>query len=295
MTQGEIASRPFWAARNWSADAGAGSIHDDGTATRLGFRGGTVAGNIHMDQCAALLVEEYGKRWFEDGALSMYFQNATTDGERVQALCEVPREQQPVRVWVRREDDLAVAEGTASVGDHSASALRTRDLRATAPERLRILRGLAAGQSLGEWHETLTGEKQLARYAAGAISDPLRWYGEASPWGGPVATPSSAVELLWGVPMRGLEGSLGEAVGLFGAIEVAHHAGPLLLGERYRVTAEVVALSESPRTESLWFDSFAYRGDALVASHRMMLRFMKASSPLYDDVDLDGAGGGGRS
>lgn len=288
MATGEIVSRPFWAARNWSADAGAGSIHDDATAARLGFRGGTVAGNVHMDQCAALLVEEYGKRWFEQGALSLYFKNATTDGERVQALCEVPRESRQVQVWVRREDGLEVAEGTASVADHAVSALRQRDLRPVDPARLRILGSLAPGQQLGEWHETLSGERQLERYAAGAISDPLRWYAQESPWGAPVATPSTAVELLWGVPMRGLRGLVGEGVGLFGAIEVAHHAGPLLLGERYRVTAEVVALSDSPRTESLWFDSLAYCGDELIASQRMMLRFMKASSPLYDDVDVTG-------
>lgn len=283
MDAGRVAKRPFQAARNWSADAGEGSIHDDATATRLGFRGGTVAGSVHMDQCAALLVEEYGKRWFEQGALSLYFRNATTDGERVQALCEIPHGDRQVRVWVRREDDLEVASGTASVGDHSRSELALRDLRPVAPERLRILRRLAPGQRLGEWHHELDGERQLARYRDGAISDPLRWYGEESPWGGPVATPSTAVELLWGVPMAGLRRSLGSSVGLFGAIEVAHHAGPLLLGERYRVTAEIVALSESPRTESLWFDSLAWRGDELVASQRMMLRFMKASSPLYDD------------
>jgi hypothetical protein len=281
MEQRETAARPYWAARNWSADAGAGSIHDDATATRLGFRGGTVAGNVHMDQCAALLVEEYGKRWFERGALSLYFRNATTDGERVQAICEVPLGGVQVQVWLRREDGLEVASGTASLDDHSASALRSRDLRPVDPATLRILKGLVPGARIGEWHVELDGAKQAARFAAGAISDPLNWYARDSPWGGPIATPSTAVDLLWGVPMQGLQGILGEAVGLFGAIEVAHHEGPLMLGAAYRVSAEVVAVSESPRTESLWFDSFAHQGDELIASHRMMLRFMKASSPLY--------------
>ncbi|MDZ7669707.1 MAG: hypothetical protein U5Q16_09930 [Gammaproteobacteria bacterium] len=155
MAQGEISARPFWAARNWSADAGAGSIHDDATATRLGFRGGTVAGSVHMDQCAALLVEEYGKRWFEQGALSLYFRNATTDGERVQAVCEVPHGASQVSVWLRREDDLEVAAGTASLGEHGATALRTRDLRPVEPQALRILKGLVPGAGIGEWHETL--------------------------------------------------------------------------------------------------------------------------------------------
>jgi hypothetical protein len=285
MTAAEIATRPFWAARNWSADAGAGSIHDDATATRLGFRGGTVAGSVHMDQCASLLAEEYGKVWFERGALSLYFRNATTDGERVQAQCEVPHDGRQVAVWVRREDGLEVAEGTASVGDHDASALRVRDLRPLPPERLRILSRLAPGQRLGEWHHTLEGVLQRARYAQGAISDPLSWYDESSPWGAPVAAPSTAVEMLWGVPMAALRNTLGEAVGLFGAIEVAHHNGPLLIGERYRVTAQVVALSDSPRTESLWFDAQAFADGELIAGQRMMLRFMKASSPLYPELD----------
>jgi hypothetical protein len=35
-----------WTARNWSADAGEGSIRDDATAAKRGFRGGTVVGPI---------------------------------------------------------------------------------------------------------------------------------------------------------------------------------------------------------------------------------------------------------
>ena len=33
----EVITGPMWAARNWSADAGAGSIHDDDTAEELDF------------------------------------------------------------------------------------------------------------------------------------------------------------------------------------------------------------------------------------------------------------------
>jgi len=71
-------------------------------------------------------------------------------------------------------------------------------------------------------------------------------------------------------------------VGLFGAIEVAHHSGPVLHSERYTVTANVVALAESPKTESMWFDSSAFDASGkLIVTQRMMLRFMKDSSPLY--------------
>jgi len=46
----------------------------------------------------------------------------------------------------------------------------------------------------------------------------------------------------------------------------------------------VIALSETPKTEVLWFDSRARGEDgALVAEMRMMLRQMKHASPLYQE------------
>ena len=86
----DIKRGPLWAARNWSADAGAGSIHDNATATELGFRGGTVAGDIHMNQFPPVLVDLFGETWFEQGYLSLLFRNPTVDREEVQVFAEVP-------------------------------------------------------------------------------------------------------------------------------------------------------------------------------------------------------------
>src|SRR5262245_38272034 len=150
----------LWRARNWSADAGAGSIHDDATASKLGFRGGTVAGSIHMDQYATALVDVFGPAWFERGALSLYFINATIDNEAVRVTLQLgdqSRDQCPaartnqIDVAMFREDGLHVSAGTASMYDHSASALKQRDLKAMDPDALRILRPLRVGQSLGEY------------------------------------------------------------------------------------------------------------------------------------------------
>jgi hypothetical protein len=55
----DIVAGPLWAARNWSADDGAGSIHDDETASKLGFRGGTVAGDVHMNQFPPVLQKRF--------------------------------------------------------------------------------------------------------------------------------------------------------------------------------------------------------------------------------------------
>ncbi len=187
-----------------------------------------------------------------------------------------------IRVWMKRDDGLDVSEGTGCIGDPAKSALRTRDLRACDPSELRILRELEAGTQLGESRVRLGPERQRERIERGLCSGPLDWYIGPSPFGGPIAAPSALVELLWAAPTRTLTAHTGNAVGLFGAIEVAHLAGPVFLDETYTVTAEVAAVGQSPKTEYLWFDALASdAGGRGIASMRMQLRFMKASSPLY--------------
>ena len=69
-----------------------------------------------------------------------------------------------------------------------------------------------------------------------------------------------------------------------GAIEIRFRSGPVFVDCGYRVTGEVTALSQTPKTEVLWFDSRARDGSGtVVAEMRMMLRQMKQSSPLYQD------------
>ena len=58
----------------------------------------------------------------------------------------------------------------------------------------------------------------------------------------------------------------------------------LLLDRSYVVSARVAAFGQSPKTEYFWFDSSARdEHGVVVATMRMMLRFMKASSSLYGD------------
>ncbi|HXZ83938.1 MAG TPA: hypothetical protein VEI82_00480, partial [Myxococcota bacterium] len=220
---------------------------------------------------------------FEHGALSLYFVNATVDREPVRAYVHEPADGAlQVPVYMERSDGLRVCEGTASLGDHSRSELRSRDLRGCAPDELRILRALRPGMELGAEKLSLGRERQAQRIARGLCSGPLDWYTGPSPWGGPIAAPSAAVELLWAPPTRALREHTGRAVGLFGAIEIAHLAGPIRLDASYTVAGRVAAVGQSPKTEYLWFDSSAADEEGrLVATMRMLLRFMKASSPHY--------------
>jgi len=279
----DVITGPLWAARNWSADAGAGSIHDDETAAELGFRGGTVAGDVHMNQFPPVLMKAFGQRWYETGNLSLSFKNATVDKERVQVFVESPAAgQTQTKVWMEREDGLLVCTGTAAVGDHSNSELRRKDLRPCDPAELRILNRLSPGLSLGSYDVFTDPTKQFQRYDSQVISDPLSWYREDSPWGDPVAAPCTVLEFLWAYPMQGLQPLVGESVGLFGAIEIGFVNGPLLMNQHYHLESEVVCVGASPQTEYVWYDTTATNaaGD-VIATMRMQSRVMKASSPAY--------------
>jgi hypothetical protein len=280
----DVLAGPVRTPRNLAAGV-AGSIHDDATATALGFRGGTVAGSIHMDQFPPLALRAFGSGWFEDGSLSLYFRHATTDGEPVRAFIERPPSQRDVqiRAWATNSDDVVVAEGTAGRG-HPAekSALRSRDLRPVDPAQLRILAGFKPGALLGEVTLRPDGERQRRRIDQHGMTEPLDWYTGPSPWGGPIAAPSAVVDLLYARLLDDAKASMGEHVGLFGAIEIRFLSGPVLLDSSYRITGEVVAVSQTPKTEVMWFDRRACDASGkLVADMRMMLRQLKQSSPLY--------------
>jgi hypothetical protein len=265
----------------------AGSIHDDATAAKLGFRGGTVAGSIHLELFPPILMKAFGKRWFERGTISMYFLNATTDREAVRAFIkEPPRDATDalVDIWVEREDGMRVAEGTASVGNpDEPSALMRRPLDRFDAGQLRILGGLNVGDKFDECDAFLTRDAMAARMKV--ITEPMEWYTKPSPWGGAIATPATMVQLLYAQSIATLRGKLGQAVGLFGAIELRNINGPVLVEHPYRVGGSIIALGQSPKTEYMWFETALNEADGKrVAEMRMLLRFMKASSPKYKDA-----------
>jgi hypothetical protein len=261
-----------------------GSIHNDAVASKLGFRGGTVAGSIHLELFPPLLLEAFGPRWFERGTLSINFRNPTTDREAVLAKVEQPQleaSDAQVKAVIEREDGMLVGEGTASVGEPGEpTALRQLDLTRFEPGTLRILDGMNPGDAIAVAEVSMPAEVQTSRMDV--ITEPLDWYVGSSPWGGPIASPATVAHFLYAHPARVVGRNAGRAVGLFGAIEVRHVNGPLVLDETYRVGGEVVAVGESPKTEYVWFESYADRMDGVrIAEMRMQLRWMKASSPLY--------------
>lgn len=66
------------------------SIHDDATAQKLGFKGGTIEGPTHFSQFAPLGARLWGQAWFESGCLSAHYRSVCYEGEEVQAILSKP-------------------------------------------------------------------------------------------------------------------------------------------------------------------------------------------------------------
>lgn len=257
-----------------------GSIHDDSVAKKLGFRGGTIAGSIHLEQFPPLLQRAFGPGWYESGNLSQYFQNATLHAEPVRCFLEQPAAgSEQVRAWMEREDGLAVADGTASVGDPDRpSALRERIANLRPPGELRILAKVEAGFELAAQQARIGGETLRERLKF--ITESLPEYSEQG-----VLTPVLLVQALRRAEV-GLNLRRGPVVGLFGAIEISYRGGPVYADRDYLASGRVLAVGDTPKTEYFWYESELREHEDAdpVAGMIMMLRFMKSSSPLYSDL-----------
>ena len=179
------------------------------------------------------------------------------------------------------DDGTLVAEGTASIGSPGElTALASRDLRHD-PLGLRILGGLRKGEPIGPMPGRIDGAAQSMRVEAGLVSEPLDWYCTGSPWGSPIAMPSSIIGMLTDAASAALLERIEKAVGLWGAFEICMMQGPVFVDTDYELSGRVVALGSSPKTENMWYDMSVRDGDRIVATMRNLTRFMKASSPLY--------------
>jgi hypothetical protein len=261
--------------RNSAAEV-KGSIHDDATASKLGFKGGTVAGSIHMDQFVPGLVEIYGDRWFETGAMSLYFTQATVDSEAVRATIQPGDER--ARLTMHNEAGAQICEGTATLGRDPRSELANR-LEAQTPAEpgaLRILKDLRVGDEHHDIPIRIEPEG-LASYLE-RITELVPAYREDR-----VLPPAQLVHLTHQSRKAVLAKAAQPSVGLFGALEVEQIAGPLRAGVDYRARTKVLKLSESPRTENVWYEVIFTEkaGGADLGRVLYFLRFMKASSPLW--------------
>ncbi len=275
---------------------GHSSIHDDAMAEKLGFRAGPIEGPTHFSLFPPLLAHIWGQAWFERGCLSAHYPNMVVEGEEVRAFADIPAAGETVtRVWAEKTDGTPVLEATASLGpDHGETLLDQRLVALRPPERLVILEDLHVGmtgatdervrmdpdQNMGALYPFSLNQK-LAK-----ITERSPWYSNpsSSPWRRAII-PLEMISVLVeytnrkaGFPVKG------PAVGLFADQEIRMIDGPLFVGEDYLIRREIVALSESKRTESYWTRSRIYdaSGKRLVAEQLLNHATLKHSYAGYE-------------
>jgi hypothetical protein len=269
------------------------SIHDDATAQKLGFQGGTIEGPTHFSQFAPLCERVWGNAWFETGCLSAHYRNPAFEGEEVQAMVEkpAPGQRQCVIQMVKR-DGTEVLRGTASVGNDGI--LTALDRRLTELKPLAdpvILRDIKVGMKTARQSVRMDFDQKMGDLYPFSLDDKLEVITEPSPyyragaddpWGRPII-PLEMLSVLFQyrsrddrLPIRG------PAVGLFADQEIRVSRGPLFVGVDYQTEREVVALSGSRRTESLWLRTTVFARDgAAVATMLLNLASIKDSYAPY--------------
>ena len=260
--------------RNMHQGSG-GSIHNDATASKLGFKGGTVPGSVHMDQFMPLILQAYGEAWFERGDISTYFTQATVDNEAVRAQL-APGEDR-ARLTMHNEAGAVILEGTASLAapDQGSELLKRMEMQEPVkPGRQRILGDIKVGDE---------NRDLIVQVPVESLKRVLENITETVPAYADNILPPSQVVHLAHLTRTSAMAKQKPAVGLFGALQVQQLRGPLRAGVDYRARTRILKLTESPRTENVWYDvtfQEAAGGDD-VGSMLYCLRFMKASSPLW--------------
>jgi hypothetical protein len=280
------------------------SIHDDAMAADLGLRAGPIEGPTHFSQFDPLLHHVFGRAWFESGCISAHYQTMVVEGESVRAFVHPPRPgERSTRIWAEKADGTPVLTGTASIGGAGcmggeATEIAQRIAKLRPPTQLVINRDLRVGQrgaanpervSMG--FDTHMGPHYPFTLAdkLRAITEPCPWYtpegGPSSPWGRAII-PIEMISVLLGSTMdqAGFRGH-GPAVGLFAGQEIRLVRGPLFVDHPYLLEREIVALSESARTESVWVRTRILDGlnQTLVGEMVLNSATLKASYARYDE------------
>lgn len=270
--------------RNTSAHE-KGGIHDDETAQKLGFSGGTVAGSIHMEQFPPFLIEHLGDAWLDTGTISLYFRSATTDGEPVRCVGAPPIQSDGGRrmmIGMLDENGTVVMDGTASTTADPDSALRRKLLEVRPATDIRVLQDVQVDRWCDPFVVQIPAESIDAQLRV--ITEPMPMFGKPGDTQPRVPPMTTLIHTLRDVE-EFIVLSRGDFVGLFGAIEIAYHSGQPVTGKDYLLKGRALALSDSPKTEIFWMESVLMdvETEQPLVSMIKMDRVMKASSPLWAD------------
>ena len=269
------------------------SIHDNATAQKLGFKGATIEGPTHFSQFAPLGFALWGDLWLRYGCISAHYRAPVYEGEEVRAFMRRPENDGvQTEIWMLRANGDEILRGSASVGpDFPPSALDER-LNGLAPLTDPVILAdvkvgmrsprtpvrMAAEQHMGALYPFSLAQK------LGRITEPSAFYSASDHvWRRPIV-PIEMISVLMQYSARenGFK-TRGPAVGLFADQEIRLFDGPVLVDEPYQIERQVVALTGSRRTESVWVRSTLYtdRTGAKVAEMLLNLATMKETYAPY--------------
>jgi hypothetical protein len=121
------------------------------------------------------------------------------------------------------------------------------------------------------------------------ITERCPWYqqslGKASPWGRPIIPFEMISVLVEHTAKKAGWKMRSPRIGLFADLEIRMIDGPLFVDEPYLLEREIIALSESPRTESYWVRTLICNAKTgnLVASSLLNHAVVKLSFPGYEE------------
>jgi hypothetical protein len=250
---------------------GHASIHDDGMAQGLGFRAAPVEGPTHFSQLAPLGVATFGVDWLARGCVSAHYRSPVFDGERTRAIV-LPHEAGASLVEARvvKEDGTEVLQATLSLGAPLRETIVGRRFAAiVAPAERRILSEVEPGMRSPREAVTMPFDRAMGalypfslQQKLNVITEPSPWYdpatAESSPWGEAVIPFEMISVLCQATAAEHPFPVAKDAIGLFADQEIEVIDGPLFVGRAYEVEREVVGLSGSRRTESLWISTQVY-------------------------------------
>jgi hypothetical protein len=271
---------------------GHAGIHDDATAASLGLAGAPIEAPTHFSQFDPLAYLLWDRAWFERGCISSHFRTMVVEGEEVQASLTAISDG-AARIEAHKPDGTPVLTGTAAVGpSYGKSELDQRLGALGNPGQLFVIDQLEVGMRedgdvVSIMHDERNGDAYPFSLAEKLdhITERHPWYntegGERSPWGRAVL-PMEMVSVLaykqipeW--PVRT------PYMGLFLDLEVRVLDGPVLVGNEYRLSREIVGLGQSRRTESYWTRTILTDVDSGKATAEVLLHsgVFKESYPGY--------------
>jgi hypothetical protein len=273
------------------------SIHDNETAQKYGFKGGTIEGPTHFSQFVPLCVSLWGPRWLAEGSLSAHYRNACFEGEKVRAIVTKPQgEATQTTIRMEREDGTEILRGTAAVGGNNPpSALEQRISELKPADTCVILRDVQVGMRTRRIPVRMDASQHMGALYPFSLAQKLAAITEPSPWYTAEGAASSPFKRAI-IPLEMVSVLLNYAsdaaalpvrkpvVGLFADQEIRMHRGPLFVGEPYEMDREVVALSGSRRTESLWIRTRVFQPgrEEVLATMLLNAAYMKDSYPNYE-------------